>query len=378
MDSELAEPALGRKNELAERAMEDIRVEDYSDITEGYLRNTRMKTAFILAMILSVLILSIVTIRLGASNLSYMEILRTLIYMDDPVKTWTVYDWRMPIIVAAILCGCILGLAGSVMQGVLRNPLASPSTLGISSAAAFGAGFGIMILGGGAMAAQTISDPYIVTTSAFVFALISVGVILLLIRFTDATPETIILAGVAIGAIFSSALGFLQYFADEATLSTIVFWQFGSLSKVSWSNIPLITAALVLAFLYFLYKRWDYNAMEAGDDMASSLGVNIHRTRIAGLVVTSLITAIIVSFMGVISFVGLIGPHIVKRLIGNDYRYQLVGSMLVGAAVMLISNIFAAHILPAAMGSSVPVGMVTSVIGGPVFIAILIGRRKKT
>lgn len=357
--------------------MDDITVDDYSDITAGYLKRTALKIEFILAMAALALILSLVTIRLGAADMSYGDIVHTLIYKDDPVMTWTVYEWRLPSIIAAILCGSALGLTGSVMQGILRNPMASPSTLGISNAAAFGAGFGIMILGGGAMSAQAVSNPYIVTTSAFIFAMVSVGVILILIKFTDSSPETIILAGVAIGAIFSSAHGFLQYFADEATLSTIVFWQFGSLSKASWSNMPIIFFVLLVAFIYFFYKRWEYNAMEAGDDMAAGLGVNIKTTRIVGLVASSFVTAVVVTFMGVIGFVGLIAPHIVKRLIGNDYRYLLVGSALVGSAVMLLSNIFAAHVLPATIGTSVPVGIITSVIGGPMFIAILIGRRKR-
>ncbi len=357
--------------------MDDITVDDYSDITTGYLKKTVLKVNFIIAMAALVLVLSLVTIRLGAADMSYGDIIHTLIHKDDPVMTWTVYDWRLPAIIAAILCGSALGLTGSVMQGILRNPMASPSTLGISNAAAFGAGFGIMILGGGVMSAQTVNNPYTVTVAAFVFAMVSVGVILLLIKLTDSSPETVILAGVAIGAIFSSAHGFLQYFASEATLSTIVFWQFGSLSKASWTNMPIIFFALLMAFVYFFYKRWDYNAMEAGDDMAGGLGVNIRNTRITGLIVSSFVTAIVVTFMGVIGFVGLIAPHIVKRLIGSDYRYRLVGSALVGATVMLVSNIFAAHVLPAAIGTSVPVGIITSVIGGPVFIAILIGRRSR-
>ena len=361
----------------AVKTMDDIRVEDYSDITHGYLRRASMKTYFILAMAASVLLLALITIRLGATDLTYMDILHTLVHRDDPVMTWTVFEWRLPTIVGAILCGSALGVAGSVMQGTLRNPMASPSTLGISGAAAFGAGLGIMILGGGVMASQTIVNPYLVTASAFLFAMVSVGVILLLIRIIDASPETIILTGVAIGAIFGSGLSFLQYFASEATLSTIVFWQFGSLAKASWSNIPIILCALLAAFAYFYCKRWDYNAMEAGDDMAGSLGVDIDSTRILSLVMSSLITAIVVTFMGVIGFVGLIAPHIVKKLIGNDYRYLLIGSVLMGSAVMLLSNIFAAHVLPAAIGTAVPVGIITSLIGGPMFIAILIGRRVK-
>ncbi len=356
-------------------SIDDIVVEDYSDITEEYLQKARYKTLFIAGVAVCVAILSLVTIRLGAADLSYSDILHTLLYRDDPLMTWTVYQWRLPVVIAAILCGCILALAGTVMQGILRNPMASPYTLGISNAAAFGAGLSMMFFGAGSAATQTVADPFSVTFCAFIFAMLSVGVTLLLLKAIDATPETIILAGIATGAVFSSGLSFMQYFADEATLSAIVFWQFGSLSKMSWNSIAAVLAVLIPAFVYLYWKRWDYNAMESGDDMARGLGVNTSRTRVAGLIVSALITAVVVSFMGIIGFVGLIGPHIVKRTIGSDYRYLLVGSMMVGAAVMLLSNIFAAHVFPMWVGSTLPVGIVTSAIGGPLFIAILVGRR---
>jgi iron complex transport system permease protein len=266
-----------------------------------------------------------------------------------------------------------------VMQSILRNPLASPFTLGLSNAAAFGASLGILFFQGGVMigsatAYATISNPLLVTVLAFVFAMAATSIMILLVRVTDCTPETIILAGLAISSIFSAGLAFLQYIADDVALSGIVFWQFGSLSKVTWGHLCIVAVALILAAVYFFYKRWDYNAMEAGEDIASGLGVNVKATRYLGLIASAALTAIVVSFMGVIGFIGLIGPHIVKRVIGNDNRYVLLGSMIVGAMVLLVAYVIGTY----AFYTVIPVGIITSAIGGPLFIFILLrGRRRK-
>ncbi|MDR0509246.1 MAG: iron ABC transporter permease, partial [Candidatus Methanoplasma sp.] len=220
----------------------------------------------------------------------------------------------------------------------------------------------------------TVSNPLIVTTLAFAFAMLATGVMILLVKVTECTPETIILAGLAISSIFSAGLAFLQYIANDVALSAIVFWQFGSLSKVSWNNLYIMAAVLVLATVYFLFKRWDYNAMEAGEDIAAGLGVDIKSTRYIGLTVSAILTAVVVSFTGIIGFIGLIGPHIVKKVIGNDNRYVLIGSMIVGSMVLLLAYIIGTY----AFETVIPVGIITSAIGGPLFIIILLrGRRTK-
>jgi iron complex transport system permease protein len=358
------------------RNIDDISVNDYKNITEGYLKKIRFKTIFLVSLGILCIFLILFTLRLGAANLTYRDIIRTLIYRDDPVNVWYIFEWRIPRIVAAILCGAALGVSGVVMQGTLRNPMASPYTLGISGAAAFGAAIGMMFFSGAAMESMTVENPYVVTISAFLFSMVSVLVILALIKVIDASPETIVLAGIAVGAIFTAGLSFLQYFADEATLMSIVFWQFGSLSKITNQGIIILALVLAVCSIYFFYKRWDYNAMESGDEMAKGLGVNPDRTRVVGLILSALITSIAVSFMGIIGFIGLVAPHMVKRIIGNDFRYTLVGSMLLGATLMLLADLFASHLFPYLVGTTLPVGIVTSLIGGPVFISILIGRRK--
>ncbi|MGI6471532.1 MAG: FecCD family ABC transporter permease [Candidatus Methanomethylophilaceae archaeon] len=361
----------GRKSET----IDDISVDDYRNVTEGYLKRVHFKRVFLIFLGVLCIALTLVAIRLGAANLTYGDIIRTLIYRDDILNMHFVTA-RLTRASAAILCGAALGVSGVVMQGILRNPMASPFTLGTSGAAAFGAAVGILFLSGGSIATAIMDSPYIITLSAFLFSLIATGIILLLIKIVDATPETIILAGIAVGAIFTAGLSFLQYFADETALTAIVFWQFGDLSKITVQGLKILAVITLVCSVYFFWKRWDYNAMESGDELAKGLGVNTERTRVVGLVLAALVAAVTVSFMGVIGFIGLVAPHMVKRIIGNDFRYTLAGSMLMGATVMLIAHIFASHVFPYFVGNSLPVGIVTSLIGGPVFISILIGRRR--
>ncbi len=347
--------------------------------TEGYIRYSRRKVLFLIACAVALFLLSIFTIRLGATDLGFADIIGYLFMPDGSWNSTVVWDLRFRMIVAAIFAGAGLGIAGCVMQSTLRNPLASPFTLGLSNASAFGASMAILFFNGGTVVGQTaaytnVTSPLTVTFMAFVFAMLATGVMLLLIRLTECTPESIVLAGLAISSIFSAGLAFLQYVADDVALSAIVFWQFGSLSKVSWSNLYIVGIVLLVVVAYFLYKRWDYNALESGEDVARGVGVNVNRTRIVGLVMSAVITATVVSFMGIIGFIGLVGPHIVKRLIGNDNRFVMIGSMLVGALVLLLAYIIGSY----AFYTVIPVGIITSAVGGPMFIAILLrGRRRR-
>ena len=348
-----------------------------SDIADGYLKYTKKKVAFLLLMVALLFALSLFVIRLGATGLSYGDILYYLFHPDGSWGSTVVWDIRLPRVIAAILAGAALGIAGAVMQGILRNPMASPFTLGLSNAAAFGAALAIMFFGGGTVlntADVTVSQPLVVTVTAFGFAMVATGIVLLLSRAINTTPETVILAGMAISAIFSAGLAFLQYVADDVVLASIVFWQFGSLDKVTWDQLSIIFIVLLAITVYFFWKRWDYNAMEAGEDVAKGLGINVNRTMVVGLILSAMLTSFVVSFMGIIGFIGLIGPHMVKRVIGNDFRYVLAGSMLMGALVLLLSYLVGNY----AMEMTIPVGIITSAIGGPTFIYILLrGRVKK-
>jgi iron complex transport system permease protein len=326
-------------------------------------------------MVMATITISVVSIRLGSSDISYIEIIRILFtgHSGGEIGEWHVHvvrNLRLPMIIAAILVGSALGIAGAAMQSILRNPLASPFTLGLSNASAFGAAVGIMAVTGSTAAHwfTGYGGSMVTVLFAFTFSMLATAVVIILIKFTDTTPETIVLAGLAISAIFAAALAFMQYIANDVQLSTIVFWQFGSLDNISWNEMLALGVALFIAAAYFLFKRFDYNVMESGDETAASLGVDVSRTRIAGLAISAMVTAVAVSFAGIIGFVGLLAPHVVRRIIGSDNRYLLPGSMLVGTLVLLIANIISQH----AFGVFVPIGIITSAVGGPIFLYILI------
>lgn len=335
-----------------------------SPTTRAYIRYGRAKIAIIAAAFAFLAGLALVSIRLGATGLGYGEILGVLLRPDDGWPSVVVWKLRLPRVAAAALAGASLSLAGTVMQSILRNPLASPFTLGISNAAAFGAALAIVALGGG---------PALVAGSAFASSIVAAAIIIGLTRLASCSPETIALAGLAISSIFGTGLALVTFLADDVAVASIVFWQFGSLSKAGWGNTAAVAALLALAFAYFFFKRWDYNALEAGEDVAKGLGVRLRRTRLAGLAVSALLTAVVVSFYGIIGFIGLIGPHMAKRVIGDDSRYALPGAMAAGATVLLAAHIVGSY----AFKQALPVGIVSSAIGGPLFLAMLLRSRTK-
>jgi iron complex transport system permease protein len=217
----------------------------------------------------------------------------------------------------------------------------------------------------------SINNPYVTTISAFLFSLLATGSILLLTRITRVSAETMVLAGVAISAMFSAGLSFMQYIATDSQLGNIVAWTFGDLGKATWSWNSLIFLVLLPVVLYFFYKRWDYNAMDAGEDTAKGLGVNTERERVVGMVLSSVLSAFIVSFFGIIAFIGLLAPHITRMIIGSDHRHLIPLSIIVGAIVLITADGIGQVII---FPSVIPVGIITSLLGGPIFIYLLIRR----
>jgi iron complex transport system permease protein len=260
------------------------------------------------------------------------------------------------------------------VQSILRNPLGSPFTLGISGAAAFGAALSVMILGTGSMHsagadAVTISNPYATTLSAFFFSMVTAGIILGVAKLKHASPEVMVLTGVALGALYSAGTMFLQYFADDVQLAAMVFWTFGDLARANWTETLIIAVVTIFSLLYFLLNRWNYNALITGDETARSLGVHVDRVRLIGMTVASLVTATIISFVGIIGFVGLVCPHIVRRIIGDDHRFLLFGSAVTGGVLLLAADTVARIIMTP---NVLPVAILTSFLGAPVFIYLLI------
>lgn len=345
---------------------------------DEYKRTNHFRWGLILFLIVSTFIIFIISLYIGPTDVTIGEIFKNIFSADGSWEGYVIHDIRLKRSIAAILAGIGLGVSGAVMQCVLKNPLGSPYTLGISNSAAFGAALGIMVLGGGIVTGQSVSsyiieNPYIVTISAFMFSLLATGAIILSMRIFNASPETMLLTGMALSAIFSAGIAFLQYQANELALSAIVFWQFGDLEKISWDNMWFVATIVMIAFAYLYLKRWDLNAMDLGDDIAHGLGINVPRVRILVLLLSAVMTSIIVSFVGIIGFIGLLAPHLSRKLVSNDKCLLIPTSAIIGALVLLIALMLSEN----AFGFTVPIGIVTSFIGGPLFLWILYGRYSK-
>lgn len=353
---------------------------DDGQIPAEYREYIGRKSLFIIGITGSLLAALVVAISLGAAKISVVAVAKTLLGMATSKQVeLIVYNIRLPQALAAAIAGGGLAVAGAVMQSILRNPLGSPFTLGISHAAAFGAAFSVMVLGGGAMASSNvgaiaITNPYLTTASAFIF---SIGASLLIIAVTrtrGATPEVMVLTGVALGAFFTAGTMFLQFFADDMQLAAMVFWTFGDTARATWSELGFIAAVTLVSVLYFFANSWNYNAIDAGDETAKGLGVRVGRVRLLGMLLASMLTAVIIAFLGIIGFVGLVVPHMVRRLIGADHRFLLPACLLVGALLLLVSDTLARLIL---MPHVLPVSVLTAFLGAPAFFWLIIrgGRR---
>jgi iron complex transport system permease protein len=187
-------------------------------------------------------------------------------------------------------------------------------------------------------------------------------------------PESIILAGVALGSLFTAGTTLIQYFADDVEVAAAVFWTFGDLGRISWKEVLIITMVISLAFIYFMFRRWDYNALDSGEESAKSLGVNVERVRLGGMFVSSIITAVSVSFLGIIGFIGLISPQIVRRVIGGDHRFLIPISAIMGSLLLLFSDTLARTVIAPVI---LPVGAITSFLGAPLFLYLLLRGYKK-
>lgn len=347
-------------------------------VSEQYNVAKAKKIAIILILLAIVFLFFVVSVFVGSGTLSFKEVFLAIFNKGSETARLIVRRIRFPRVIAALIAGGGLAVSGLVMQTVLKNPLASPTTLGVSNAAVFGANFAIIVVGAGAFHSThgswlSISNPYLVSTFSFLSAIIAAGSILLLARLKNLNASAIVLAGVAVSAIFQAGTTLIQYFASDTQVASAVYWTFGDLGRASYKTDLIMFIVVAVSTLFFFSKRWDFSAMSGGIAYAKTLGVNTRFMTIMSLLLASLITSVTVSFLGIIGFVGLTAPQFMKRIVGDDYRYLLPSSFLAGALLLLISDILGR--LPI-FGTSIPVGVVTSLIGGPVFLAILLRRKK--
>ena len=324
-----------------------------------------------LLLSLTLLAISFLSLSLGEYHVSLGTIVDVLSGGGSPDDRLVVLGIRLPRIIAGILVGASMGVAGAVLQGYLRNPLATPFTMGVSHGAMFGASLAIILGAGYSLNSGQVflSNPYAVVFFAFLGAISATLVILALARLRGLSPEAIVLAGVAMSSLFVALTTLVQYFADELQLSAMVYWSFGNLARATWREDGIMTIAFVLTFIYFLLRRWDLNASTLGDDVAKSVGVNIERERLIGTLLSAFITSVTVAFVGVIGFIGLIAPHSMRLTAGGDYRFLIPLSALAGALLLVSADLLARMILSP---MNLPVGVITSFLGAPTFIYLLV------
>jgi iron complex transport system permease protein len=329
------------------------------DITASYLKNVRLKLIFLAGIAGLTAALAVYALTQGTYSLAPMTVFQSILGKAATTADVVIWKIRMPRIVAALVSGWGLSLAGLSLQSLLKNPLASPSTLGISQGAAFGAAFSVVILGAGMVA---------VTVSAFAGAMGATIVILILGRLKRLAPEAVILAGVALASLFLAGTILVQFLATETQLARVVFWTFGDVARSNWSEIGSMTGVVVVVSLYMIYLRWDLNALESGDDTARGLGVAVEKIRLRGMVAAALVAALVTAFHGVIAFLGLIAPHMARRLVGADHRLLVPCSALLGALLLLAADTLGRLIVGS---GALPVGVITSFMGAPMLIYLL-------
>ena len=337
---------------------------------ELYHRNQVRSIRFLIILSGILLLTILLSLRAGSYETPIGELMKGIFGMATDRKiNIVVRNNRLPRILTATLAGGGLGLAGCVLQAVLRNPLASASTLGVSQGATFGAAFAIEVLGLGG------TTDFGIPLCAFLGSIAVALVILGLSKFRQVSPEGIVLAGVAISSMFTGATTLIQYFADEVELSTLVFWTFGDLDSTGWEDLGSMAAITAVLCVYCVLHRWDYNALLSGEEIAISLGIHVKRLTLVGMVLCCLTSSVVVSNVGLISFIGLVAPHIVRMVVGNNHVYLIPGSVLGGAVLLLLSDLFARTVISPVI---LPIGAITSFLGGPLFLYLLFkGGRKQ-
>lgn len=343
-----------------------------------YSRTTRARLQILLLLCFFLLLATLTSLWIGSYRLSTTQIITTLLSgSNDSLVNHLLWNIRLPRTLAAILAGAGLALSGSIMQTLLKNPLAAPSTLGVSQGAAFGAAAAIIVLGAGqtfnsGTEAVLITSRTTTAICAFGGALLSIVVILTIATFRQLSSEALILAGVAMGAFLSACTMLLQYFASDMQVAATLLWTFGDLGKAGWQEISLIALLLALTFCFVMIKSWCLNALQWGDDIAGTLGVSTGRLRFIGLLLTCLLVSVTTAFLGIIAFIGLMAPHLMRPFIGHDQRFLLPGSALCGSVLLLIADCISRTALAPTI---IPVGIITSFAGAPLFLYLLLRRR---
>jgi len=351
-----------------------------SELKKEYRSYTKRKIAFILICAIVAFASVGLSASVGGRTIEFFQVYSVILdhllgkpleqgtveWMDD----YVIWNIRLPRAIFAAVAGSGLAVAGVAMQSVMKNPLADPYTTGVSSGACFGVSIA-MILG---FTAFNQGGQIGLIINAFVFALIPMALIAVISPMSRSSPATLILAGVALSYLFNAFNTLLMITTDSETLAEVYRWQVGSFTNMTWSNVYLMVTVTILGIIGILLMSRQLNLMSLGDDHAKSLGLDVNTIRIICLVIMSLMVASVIAFAGIIGFVGLISPHIVRMVIDSDNKFVIPAAAAFGAAFLMSADVISRLLSDI---NAVPVGVVVSFIGAPIFLYLIIKQRNK-
>ena len=341
-----------------------------TSIRTRYARAEGRRIVLILMAILVLAALVLLDLLTGPSGMSLADLsqaFRAGPAGEDRAAATILWQIRMPQTMMGVIVGACLGIAGLQMQTILANPLASPFTLGFSASAGFGAALAIMY--GGWIPLPSF---LIIPISAFVMTLVACAIIYVIAVWRGATPEMLVLSGIAVLFFFQSLQSLLQFMASPEVLQQIVFWLFGTLLKANWTSVSVSGLILVICLPLVLRDIWNLTAMRLGDANAASLGLNLQAMRQRTFIIVALLTSAAVCFVGTIGFVGLIAPHVSRAVIGEDHRYAIPLSAITGSIILISASVLGKMLSP---GTAIPVGIITAIAGIPMLMAVILSHK---
>ncbi|CAM3610075.1 iron ABC transporter permease [Polaromonas hydrogenivorans] len=336
-------------------------------LAQRYAAQVRRRLTVLALLLLALLLVFAADLGTGPSGIAWSTVWQGLLApqaLDEGTRV-ILWDVRLPYAVMAVLVGAALGLAGAQMQTVLNNPLASPFTLGLSAAATVGASLAIVT----GFTAWGLGPDIALPLCAFGGAVVAALLIHLLAWRWGASVNAVVLFGIALMFSFEALLWLLQFLADSNALQQIVFWSMGSLGRSTWPKIGILATVVLVCAAWTQSQAWAMTALRSGEDHARSSGVDVERLRLVSLVRVSLLSGTALAFVGTIGFVGLVGPHIARLILGEDHRFYLPASALAGALMLSCASILSKVLLP---GVVLPIGIVTALVGVPVFMLLVL------
>ncbi|MCC6022454.1 MAG: iron ABC transporter permease [Desulfurococcaceae archaeon] len=340
---------------------------------DGVERLFKLRRFFLVVMLVLLFILIPISVSIGTLGNTFLDVFKLLLGVEGvPTEVRTALMLRLRRVLTSVTAGVILGAGGVCMQAVLRNPMASPFTLGISHAAALGVALSLILGFGGVTQYRVVYayNPYVLPVFAFISSLLQVFIILTLAYRAKLTERALILAAIAMSFFYQAILSLVQYLAlNELQVAMVVFWTFGDVGRADWVAVKVMAVVAGVLTTYYIIKSLDLDLISLGDDMAYASGVDPRRLRLEVTLASALGTSVVTAFTGVVAFLCLVAPHIARLVVGSSHRYLIPTSMLVGAILLLVADDVGRTVVSPVF---LPAGIVLSLIGAPLLLYLLL------